>query len=122
MALRSRVHADYAAIKRSRSGYQGNITKIAEKLSELAELDLSQVSIRTVEGLVKSCTTSESRYLNTLDEAHTFLSREEEAETLLQEECGEKPPQSGGRKSEGSRLGMCSAGSAGTSTHNSETL
>ena len=35
--------------------------------------------------------------------------------------CGEKPPQSGGR-SEGSRLGMCSAGSAGTSTHNSETL
>ena len=86
MALRSRVHADYAAIKRSRSGYQGNITKITEKLSELAELDLSQVSIRTVEGLVKSCTTSESRYLNTLDEAHTFLSREEEAETLLQEE------------------------------------
>ena len=48
--------------------------------------DLSQVSIRAVEALIKSCTTSETRYLSTLDEAHAFLSREEGAEDLLLEE------------------------------------
>ena len=86
MSLRKKVHADYPAIKRSRSGYTGNLTKLSEKLSEMMEMDLSQVNIRTVEGLVKSCATSETRYLNTLDEAHTFLSREEGAEDLLEEE------------------------------------
>ena len=86
MSLRKKVHADFTAIRRSRSGYNGNLTKVSEKLSEIAELDLSQVNIRTIEGLVKSCTTSETRYLNTLDEAHSFLSKEEGAEDLLDEE------------------------------------
>ena len=86
MSLRKKVHADFNAIRRSRSGYNGNLTKVSEKLSEMAELDLSQVNIRTIEGLVKSCTTSETRYLNTLDEAHGFLSKEEGAEDLLEEE------------------------------------
>ena len=86
MSLRKKVHTDFQAIKRSRSGYNGNLTKVSEKLAEMAELDLSQINIRTIEGLVKSCTTSETRYLNTLDEAHGFLSREEGAEDLLEEE------------------------------------
>ena len=80
------MHADFNAIRRSRSGYNGNLTKVSEKLSEMAEIDLSQVNIRTIEGLVRSCTTSETRYLNTLEEAHNFLSREEGAEDLLEEE------------------------------------
>ena len=86
MSLRKKVHADFTAIRRSRSGYNGNLTKVSEKLSEMAELDLSQVNIRTVEGLIKSITTSETRYLNTLDEAHNFLSKDEAAEDLLEEE------------------------------------
>ena len=83
MSLKKKTHADYHAIK---SGYNGNLTKVSEKLAEMADLDVSQVNIRTVESLLKSVTTSETRYLNTLEEAQAFLSREEGAEDLLEEE------------------------------------
>ena len=86
MSLRKKTHADYPAIIRSRRGYTGNLTKLSEKLSEMMELDISQVSVRAVEGLVTSCTTSETRYLNTLDDAHAFLSKEDNSEDLLEEE------------------------------------
>ena len=86
MSLRKRTHSDFQSLKRSRSGYSGNITKVADKLSEMAGLDLSQVNIRVVENLVKSVTTSETRYLSTLEEAAEFLSKDENAESLLEEE------------------------------------
>lgn len=86
MSLRKKTHADYPAIIRSRRGYTGNLSKLSEKLSEMMELDISQVSVRAVEGLVTSCTTSETRYLNTLDDAHAFLSKEDNSEDLLEEE------------------------------------
>ena len=86
MSLRKKTHPDFQALKRSRSGYSGNITKVSERLAEMAELDVSQLNIRTVEGLLRSVTNSEKRYLNTLDEANALLSREEDAEDLLEEE------------------------------------
>ena len=86
MSLRKKTHTDFLSLKRSRSGYNGNITKVADKLAEMAELDLSSLNIRVVENLVKSITTSETKYLSTLEEANDFLSKEENADTLLDEE------------------------------------
>ena len=83
MSLRKRSHADFPALKRSRSGYNA---KVSEKVSEMAELDLSQVNIRVVQNLIKSATTSEKRYLSTLEEASDLLSKEEGADDLLEEE------------------------------------
>ena len=86
MSIRKKTHPDFASLKRSRSGYNGAITKVGDKLAEMAALDLSAVNVKTVETLIKSVTTTETRYLNTLEEAQEFLSKEEDSEDLLEEE------------------------------------
>ena len=86
MSLRKRTHTDLASLKRSRSGYAGNVTKVADKATELEELALVQVNVRTVENLLKSLTTSEARYLGTLDEAQELIAKEEQSADLLEEE------------------------------------
>ena len=86
MSLRKRIHADLASLKRSRSGYTGNVTKVADKATEFEELPLAQVNVRTVENLLKSLNTSETRYMGTLEEAQDLIAKEEHADDLMEEE------------------------------------
>ena len=79
-------HADLASLKRSRSGYSGNITKVGDKLDELATQDLSSFTVRTIEKLITSIKNSETGYLLTLEDAQTLLAKEEESDELLEEE------------------------------------
>ena len=86
MSLRKH-HADLASLKRSRSGYSGNITKVGDKLDELAAQDLSTFTVRTIEKLITSIKNSETGYLHTLEDAQTLLAKEEDSEELLTEEA-----------------------------------
>ena len=86
MAARPKTHPDFPSLRRSRGGYNGAITKAADKLSEMSTMEPSSVNPKTVETLLNSIKSTEARYLNTLEEAQTFLAREDEAEDLLDEE------------------------------------
>ena len=75
-----------AALKRSRKGYTGNITKVADKLAELALTDLSTITVRALDKLQTSLTQSETGYSTTIEPAQEFISKEENQEDLLAEE------------------------------------
>ena len=86
MSSRKKTPADYPALKRSRKGYTGNITKVADKLAELALTDLSTITVRALDKLQTSLTQSETGYSTTIEPAQEFISKEENQEDLLAEE------------------------------------
>ena len=85
MSSRKKTPADYPALKRSRKGYTGNITKVADKLAELALTDLSTITVRALDKLQTSLTQSETGYSTTIEPAQEFISKEENQEDLLAE-------------------------------------
>ena len=86
MSTRKKTPTDYPSLKRSRSGYTGNITKVADKLAELAETDLSTITVRAIDKLNTSIIQSETGYLNTLETAQEYISKEENPDDLLDED------------------------------------
>ena len=59
---------------------------MGDKLAELAAQDISTFTVRSLEKLITSITHTETGYLNTLEDAQGFLSKEEHNEDLLAEE------------------------------------
>ena len=86
MSNRRRTFADYAAIKRSRKGFSGNLTKVADKLAELALEDITSVTTRAIEKLTTSLTQSEQGFQHTQDLAPDLIEKEENPEDLLDED------------------------------------
>ena len=86
MSTRRRTFTDYAALKRSRTGYQGNITKVADKLAELALEDISTVTTRAIDKLTSSLTQSEVGFNHTIELAPELIEKEEASDELLDEE------------------------------------
>ena len=86
MSLRKKTHPDFPSLKRSRSGFNGAITKVGDKLTEMAENDISDFNVRALDKLIKSITNTEAGYLQTVEEAQEFLQKEENAEELLEQE------------------------------------
>ena len=87
MALRAKVHKDYTSIRRSRRGYNGAITKVTDKLAEMAVMDPETLNTRSIETLLSSVSNTETRYHNTIEEAEAFLLDQDDAEVLLDEEA-----------------------------------
>ena len=86
MAYRRKTPTDLTSLKRSRSSFTGAITKARDKLNEMKAVDISACNTRTLERLLSSVANTETGYLQTVEEAHEFINKEENADALQDEE------------------------------------
>ena len=86
MAYRKKPHPDLPSLKRSRSSFTGAITRARDKLTEMKSNDISACNIRSLERILPSVANTETGYLQTVEEAQEFISKEENADDLQDEE------------------------------------
>ena len=86
MVSRRRPPPDLPTLRRSRSSFTGAVTKARDKLNDIKANDISTYNIRTIERLLSYVAITETGYLQTIEEAQTFITGEEHAEALQDEE------------------------------------
>ena len=84
--LRRRIPTDLPTLRRSRSSLCGAITKAKDKLAAIQETPIPTYSIKTIERLVTSVEHTESKFLQTLDEAQDHIPEDDSAEDMQAEE------------------------------------
>ena len=89
MASRSRPPADLAAVKRSRAGCTGAITRAFDKLKAMPSAtaeDALLINTKEVDRALTSIEKTETSFLQTLEDAQNFLPEEGEEAFQLEEE------------------------------------
>ena len=86
MASMRRTPPDLPTLRRSRSSFTGAVTKERDKPNGIKSNDISTYNIRSIERLLSSVANTETGYLQTIEEAQDFITGEENAETLQDEE------------------------------------
>ena len=80
---------DMAAIKKSRGGFTGAVTKILDRLSHIKSdepEEITAINLREIERMLTSLKKTEAGFFQTMEDAQAFLPDGEEEETFTSEE------------------------------------
>ena len=81
--------ADLAAVKKSRSGYNGAVTKALDRLTAMKAdepEEIQEINTKEVDRLLASLAKTEAGFLTNLEDAQAFLPEGEEEEAFIAEE------------------------------------
>ena len=77
MASKRRLPVDYNAIKKSRAGYTGALTKVKDKLRGEESNHPLSYNVKVIQRATSSITNTETGFLQTMDDAQEILTEEE---------------------------------------------
>ncbi len=83
---RRRTPTDLPTLRRSRSSFNGALTKARDKLLGIQGGSISSYSVKVIERVQASITNTEVGFQQNMDEAQTFLTDDSNRDTLEQEE------------------------------------
>ena len=89
MATRRKTPADYAAVKRSRAGFTGSITKAADKIKAIKADEPATIALinpNDISKILKTIKRTEDGFLLSMEDAHEFSPEGEAEEAFYEEE------------------------------------